>query len=336
MLTNTKIMIVGAGRFAKNYIDVLDALNRRSRATGDVPAVRTLILTRSRSETARDQARRISEDTRYAFEHVAGVRVRDTEQLIALLERERPGLVCITARDPVIGDRIHALYAPAALTYAPVLCEKPFDIAAGDGASLAVLDQLKQHANAGAFGLHLPMAVVRDAMMADRSLRTMITEAGDLEFLWQKTGPSRDLASDLGLHPWSLIASAEPPEVQSVELSPDRVRVDFFWKTAAGDRPRNGRMILETGGRFRAMRVGENVFSFDFAGGKLLVRRHKAPWPEITGSKEDRGGNDDVVLSVDNPLEQHLLAALRGRPLAGISQAYAAQQFLEKLNGFKP
>jgi len=43
-----------------------------------------------------------------------------------------------------------------------------------------------------------------------------------------------------------------------------------------------------------------------------------------------------TLLQVNNPLEQHILAALRRKPIVGLSRAYESQLFLERLRGYKP
>lgn len=336
MKSNLKVLIVGAGRFAANYIQVLDELNRSRRAKGHEPLAGTLILTRRGLEAARNQARRIIDEGCRSFNRVYGARVGNLADLETLLEQQRPDVTCITARDPGVGDHIHALYAPAALAFGPVLCEKPFDVAVGDGSSLNLLKELLRHPNAGQLGLHLPMAVVRDAMLADARLGPWLAKARELEFLWEKTGDSQDLASDLGLHPWSLIPPGAPLQVTSVESGRHHLRIDFSRRPPGARALGRGRIVLQTGGRFRGMRIDSDVFSFIFDQGRLHVCRHAGTWGRMISDADAHAGDTDIVLSVDNPLGRHLVAALRGRPLVGVKQIYAAQFFLETVKGWRP
>jgi hypothetical protein len=44
----------------------------------------------------------------------------------------------------------------------------------------------------------------------------------------------------------------------------------------------------------------------------------------------------DVLLQVNNPLEQHIVAALRRKPIVGLSRTYESQLFLEQVRGYRP
>ena len=45
--------------------------------------------------------------------------------------------------------------------------------------------------------------------------------------------------------------------------------------------------------------------------------------------------NGAVLLTVDNPLQQHIIAALHHQPIVGLARAYESQLFLEALHGYK-
>jgi hypothetical protein len=44
----------------------------------------------------------------------------------------------------------------------------------------------------------------------------------------------------------------------------------------------------------------------------------------------------NVLLQVNNPLEQHIVAALRRKPIVDLSRAYESQLFLEQVRGYRP
>jgi predicted dehydrogenase len=141
------VFVVGAGRFGRNYLNVLAALQRQNKALemrnapnaceshpSRLPRIDTIVLSRTRSAEAEATAAQTALLPACPFERVVGVEVRDLDQLNAALDRYQPDLTCIVARDRQVGDDIHALYAEPALNVGKVLCEKPFQHARGDGA----------------------------------------------------------------------------------------------------------------------------------------------------------------------------------------------------------
>ena len=43
----------------------------------------------------------------------------------------------------------------------------------------------------------------------------------------------------------------------------------------------------------------------------------------------------DILLQVNNPLEQHIVAALSHKPIVGMTRAYDSQLFLEQVHGYR-
>ena len=51
---------------------------------------------------------------------------------------------------------------------------------------------------------------------------------------------------------------------------------------------------------------------------------------------QDEPVEGDDLLRVKNPLEQHIVAALRHNPIIDLSRAYESQLFLEQIRGYRP
>lgn len=314
------VLLVGAGRFGANYITVL------SQIRGKPPApIGRLVLSRTHGPAAEALADRIGRP----FDEVIGIEIKETGQLEAAIHRYSPELTCITARDPHIGDAVHALYAMPALHSGAVLCEKPFSPARGSGDSLAPARALTAHPHARRFGLELPMAVVARAMDADPVLKRLTAGAQTIDFVWQKLKESDDLINDLALHPWSLLPFGGEGEVVGVETT--RGRVDIRMRLSAPGRSKGAiaaGIHLAAGGVFRGMRIDDRGFQFCFDGDQVQVWEYAAPWSEVVAGRADRRAAR-MVLAVANPLRQHIEASLTGTPLVDAVRTLHSQHFLE-------
>ena len=313
-------MVVGAGRFGANYPRVLSQLGIEAAGVGAESGFRRLVVTRTHLAAARQTAALIAQMPDSPFESVEGVEVAARAQLERALERYRPILICITARDPQSGDAIHARYAPAALAFGAVLCEKPFS-RADDRRAPVILRQLIAHPQAPRFGLHLPMAVALEAMLAHTRLKALLYSARRIEFIWERLGNGTDLINDLALHPWSLIPERDDLQVSTVERRGEQVEIAFQTPQRAG------RMILRGRGSFRGMRLDDQVLRFEFSAGQLHVRECAADWPAVLSGSRAVSAEYPIV-SVDNPLKAHILALMAGRPLVGLARTLQSQLFL--------
>lgn len=323
------VLIVGAGRFARNYVRALTGLSQGpDRRSG---AIQTLILTRTHRASADALAAEIRQTWGLSHLKLVAARVRDSDQLQGLLQDQRPQLTCITARDPDSGDRIHATYSLLALDYGAVLCEKPFSVARDAAASQVFVHRLRHHPQAGRFGLELPMAVVKRALLADPHWGAVLRTAREIDFMWQMRPASHDLVSDLALHPWSLIPAAGQVQVRRSNISPRQIVAWLQWPCLAdGHTLGRGRMILACGGDFRGMRIDEHVLQFQYAQDKMRVLEHRASWEEATRAKRAES-SARIVLEVDNPLKQHIAAALQAQPIVDYRQTIQSQLFAQKL-----
>ena len=322
-------LIVGAGRFARNYLQVMAQSNRLARVGSSKVVFDPLIVTRTSVQKARAKARDILRTYGDSFNAVSAEVVKDVNGLETVLAVHRPDLICITARDPHQGDRIHAEYSRLGLDVGTVLCEKPFSCVEGDGRTLIPLKALLQHRHAGRFSLHLPMAVVLQAMANDPYLGRLLGESEQVHFFWQKQNAAGDLVNDLAVHPWSLLPGpVSPTGAERITGPAEAVKITFSSQPHGSARSFCGSMLLQTGGLFRGMCFDGNVFQFRFEDDKLRVLELDLPWPDILAGQGDQA-RAGVVLQIENPLRQHLHALLMGHPVVDMQQTLACQCFLE-------
>jgi hypothetical protein len=188
---------------------------------------------------------------------------------------------------------------------------------------------LAHYPGAERFGLELPMAVVRDAMWADKRLRDLLQSAAEIEFLWEMPMHSDDLISELGLHPWSLLPAGWHLKVTKVNCSENTV--DIRAGLTDPRRPSVGRICairLGCEGTFRAMRVDKHLFRFQFEKGYLLVSA-STPVNVPLSPDNETSKAAQVLLRIENPLQQHIVSILRRQPLVDIGQTIRSQRFLE-------
>lgn len=324
------ILVVGAGRFAANYLKVLTALGRRMPA--DLPPIGKVVVSRTR-QTAADETAAAWRRQRPApaFE-VAGAAVGDASQLRSVLKRHAPALTCITARDPAAGDDVHALYAEVALDHGAVLSEKNFAAAAGDGASLARLARLQSHPNAGILGLELPLAPLREALMNRRRVARAFAEAREIRFTWEneKAG-AVSLVQDLALHPWSLLPDDWSITVDRVDARRERADIHLFLAHPKTGAVKRCRMRFQIGGRRRTLTMDGLDIGFEYGQGYL-----KAVPLYADAASAATGAPPRALCRTPDPIRQHILSLLRKKPLVGIDAIERSQRFLEQLAGYRP
>jgi hypothetical protein len=327
-------LVIGVGEFGQHYADILSRLN--SRGLPHVPPIDRLIVTRTQFASAERLAESLQQNAGCSVKEVVAAEASGVEHVRDLLKDYHPGMIAITAKDKNLGDTIHAHYAAQATKYGIVLCEKPFCNANGDGSSLQYFHSLKRSKYSGLFGLELPLTVVAGAMMQIRDLRNLLLNASRYEFLWQaRDRGDNNVIDDLVLHPWSLIPSqfkAKQIEVLDQGNQAD-IRVNL---QDSNSRQRvTCRILLKAGGNFRGMVIDDIVVSI-ITEGRLtkLVQVHGSLNDAVLSQNTPVKG--DVLLQVNNPLEQHIMAALRRKPIVGLSRTYESQLFLEQLRGYRP
>lgn len=328
------VMVVGAGRFGRNYLNILSKDN--SQIPPPLPRIDTLVLSRTNLVSARDTAKAIATASDCTVKHVVGVEIANEGQLRDALSRHAPQLICITARDAALGDTIHAQYAKQALDFGAVLCEKPFSRAKGDDQSIAELKALANHPNAAQFGLELPIAVLGRAMDKDPKLQHKWQKAEMVAFLWQKQGhagdPLSDLINDLAIHPWSLLPPSWQVTVESVQMS--HLHIDIAMVLRPDQKqlsPKPCHIRLSIGGQFRGFCLDKCAFQIRFEKGQLQLHELSIPWQAVISEKHVPS-TPHTITTVDNPLRCHIKAALAGKPLVDLQQTYHSQQFLEQIH----
>ena len=327
-------IVIGAGGFGKHYARILSQLNGKG-LTG-IPFIEKLIVTRTRLESAKDQAAAIRDHQACCAGEVIGAEVNNPRQLVELLDQYEPAFVGIAARDKAIGDEIHAVYTHHAIKYGSVLCEKPFSNATGDGSSLHYFDELFGHENRALFGLELPLAVVMENIKKNKPLREMFVNARRFEFHWETIStPKNYIINDLSLHPWSLIPESYRIESAEVDDQGNTAHIGLELFNAQTGNHATGEITLREGGNFRGMMLDDYSIAVKIKGGLIQLI-------ELDQSLEDAvrvGGSvryGDVLLEVHNPLEQNIIAVLRHDPLINLERTYDSQLFLEIIHGYAP
>jgi hypothetical protein len=334
MTSEISAIVIGTGAFGIHYARILSRLN--SRRLSDVPRIGRLIVTRTEIERAGKLAESIRAGRRCSVGEVIGEKISCAEDARKVLEQYQPSFVCITARDKELGDDIHVSYASLALRYGSVLCEKPFSHATGVGASLKPFNDLFRSRNANLFGLELPFAVVSELMWESGKFRKLLMRSGRLRFHWERPNPSDiPVVDDLALHPWSLIPREYRVETLSIEGGRTRAEINMDLCHRHTREHISCGIVLGQGGRFRGFAVGEAVIGIKSQ--ETLVRLVQLREPlEVSARKGEKALWDDILLEVDNPLEQNIIACLRGQPKVGLRRAYESQAFMERLYGYDP
>jgi hypothetical protein len=332
-MSGINALVIGVGHFGRHHARILSELNARCLAS--LPVIEKLIVTRTRLDRAKAAAAAIRNSISCSVNTVIGAEVGNMRQLISVLEQYQPRFTSITARDKQRGDSIHADYTIQALKYGAVLCEKPFSHASGDGSSLRYFHELQAYGNAKLFGLELPLAVVARDILKDRYLGKIMMQADRLEFYWEAWHRGeKKIIDDLVLHPWSLIPDTFMVEIRRVD---DRgtgadLSLHLFNRQTKMNLP--CKISLNIGAGFRGLQVDGMVIGFKSEASGIQIIKLNQPLNQAakTGIKNLSG---QVLLVVDNPLKQHIVAALCHRPIIGLRRTHDSQLFLERLRGYR-
>ncbi len=330
-MANT-VLVVGVGRFGAHYARILAGLNA-DRAANVAPIDR-LVLTKTRKEPALRLAEQVRRDPACTVSEVVGVPVADDRQLVSTLKRFDPSLTCITATSPDVGDALHAAYAKLVLDHGSggLLCEKPLSPTRGDGASLSVVQQLRRTGGSARFGLELPMAVVLRQMAAHPDLGPRLAQARRLEFFWSTIAPvGSDLVDALALHPWSLIPERLVSDRLARRTGAGGCDIEGRLKDATTGRSVSLRISLRTGSNHRSVAVDGFCCTFSGSGTQVAVT---SGGPAQSETADRRSPKAALLVAVDNPLKQNIVASLAGAPTVGLSRTAQAQRFLEMAKGW--
>jgi hypothetical protein len=327
-------LILGAGNFGRHYARILSQINR-DKLPG-IPFIDKLIVTRTRIEGSREIADFIRNQNACAVNAVVPAKLSSPGDLMALIEKHQPEFIAIVARDNQKGDSVHALYTAYALQSATVLCEKPFSNAFGDGSSLKSFDALFSYENKELFALELPFAVVMRQLMQSEKFRNLYRNMRNLEFFWETQVTLENyIIDDLALHPWSLIPRAYPLKTVAVKREDNKADVKLVIENPFTGLDVSCKLTLREGGNFRGMMIDDDVIGIksEQASIKLIHLNAKLAEAVIAGAAAMEG---EILLEIDNPLKQNIVAALKQEPIVNLKQTYESQVFLERLHGYVP
>ena len=333
MTPGINALVIGVGYFGRHHARILSELNAAGIST--LPVIDQLIVTRTKLDRAKAVAESIRNSSRCSVKDVIGAEVGNTQQLVSVLEQYQPLFTSITARDKMTGDSIHAEYTLHALKYGAVLCEKPFSHATGDGSSLGYFEDLYAFENAKLFGLELPLAVVTREMMKAPKITESIKHARRLEFYWEAWDRGENkIIDDLVLHPWSLIPRTLKPEIRRVDNQGTSAEVFMHLVNQEIGSHIPCKTILKIGPGVRGLMVDDLAIGIKSDAALIHLIKLDQPLKDIAEAGKD-AMKGTVLLTVDNPLQQHIIAALRHQPIVGLAKAYESQLFLEALHGYK-
>jgi hypothetical protein len=327
-------LVVGVGGFGLNHARILSQLNHKNAPQG--PRIDKLLVSRTDIDRARRVAEMLEHDRNLSARRVVPVKIDSVSRLVDILQAFQPQFIAICARDKKSGDNIHAEYTGRAISYGAILCEKPFSEAAGDSASLKIFESIRKHENAGWFGLELPMAVVARDMQQNEYFQNLLADAKQIKLFWAADVLRQSiLINDLALHPWSLVHPFFHIDLSKVEVSGKQARIHLQLKHRQSGKRAAGSITLKNGGRFRAMEIDDQPIIFQSLTDQVrLIRPDRAiKKPEQIKTDQIKG---KVLLKLDNPLQQNIIAVMQHRPLVDIKQTYESQLFLEILHGYRP
>lgn len=331
MKSRINALVIGAGNFGKYYARIISRLNNEKL---NIPLIDKLIITRTQLKRAQEPASILRKNADCNVNDIIAAEVSGTNELIEVLEKYQPEFIGIAARDKVIGDTIHAVYSAHALKYGAVLCEKPFANASGDGSSLKYFIDLFEYEKIDLFGLELPFAVVMKDIMQKKDLADLFMNAKSIEFYWETmSSVNSNIIDMLAVHPWSLIP--EVYKIESVKVD-DRgltaqIIMHLYNKETGGNT--KCKINLKAGGNFRGIMIDNYAVAISTNGTLIKLIELNKPIEDIAG-KDEKALYGKVLLELDNPLKQNIIAILKNKPVVSLRKTYDSQLFLERLHGF--
>jgi len=324
-------LVIGAGNFGQYYARIISKLNNEKLS---IPLIDKLIITRTQLKRAQELASDLRKNADCNVNDIIAAEVSGTNELIEVLEKYQPEFIGITARDKVIGDTIHAVYSAHALNYGAVLCEKPFANATGDGSSLKYFTDLFEYENSDLFGLELPFALVMKDLMQKKDLLDTFMNAKRIEFYWETmSSVNSNIIDTLATHPWSLIP--EVYKIESLKVEDRGLKAQIIMNLFNNEICKNAicKVNLKAGGNFRGIMIDN--YAIAISSKEVLIKLI-----ELNKSLEDaaRAGEKalygNILLEVNNPLKQNIIAVLKNKPIVSLRKTYDSQLFLERLHGY--
>lgn len=332
-------LVVGSGSFVTNphgfgryYASILASRDDVDR----------LILTRTTMEGADETADYVRHLKTCKAKEVIGAEVHDEQSLKRALEFYKPSFIAIVAKDKDIANDIHHPYTLLALDYGDVLCEKPYVNARGQYGSMFMVkqleDKLEKLKGKHTFGMELPLAVIAKHIWDEELLKRFET-AKRLDFHWNVKGSKSDIIDNLVLHPWSLIPGDYKIKVEYSELLRDgqEAFIKLLLYNPGKKHKVKCEITLKYGGNFTGFAIDDYVIGLKRQGAINTVLHLGNDTMTLERAAEI--GNDALkgkeLLTVDNPLEQHIASIINKQPIAGIGVTLRSQQLLEELHVYK-
>ena len=331
MKSKINAIVIGAGNFGQYYARIISKLNNEKLS---IPLIDKLIITRTQLKRAQELASILRKNADCNVNDIIAAKVSSTNHLVKLLEKYQPEFIGIAAMDKVIGDTIHAVYSAHALNYGAVLCEKPFANASGDGSSLKYFIDLFEYEKTGLFGLELPFAVVMKDIMQKKDLADLFMNAKSIEFYWETISSVKNNIIDmLAVHPWSLIP--EVYKIESVKVEDRGLTAQIIMNLFNDKTCKNTicKINLKAGGNFRGIMLDNYAVAISTNGTLIKLIELNKSLKDIAG-KDEKALNGKVLLELDNPLKQNIIAILKNKPIVSLKKTYDSQLFLERLRGF--
>jgi len=331
MKSKINALVIGAGNFGQYYARIISKLNNEKLS---IPLIDKLIITRTQLKRAEEMASLLRKNVDCIVNDIIAAEVNDTNELIEVLEKYRPEFIGITARDKVIGDTIHAVYSAYALKYGAVLCEKPFANASGDGTSLKHVTDLFNYEKSDLFSLELPFAVVMRDLMQKKDLADLFVNAKNMEFYWETmSSVNNNIIDALAIHPWSLIPDAY--KIEAIKVEDRGLHAQIIMQLYNNELCKNTicKINLKAGSNFRGVMIDNYAVAISTKGVLIkLIELNKPIEDAANEGKQALYGK--VLLELDNPLKQNIIAVLKNKPIVSLKKSYDSQLFLERLHGF--
>ena len=333
MKSKINALVIGAGNFGQYYARIISKLNNEKLS---IPLIDKLIITRTQLKRAQELASDLRKNDDCNVNDIIAAEVAGTDDLMKILEKYRPEFIGIAAMDKTLGDTIHAIYSAQALNYGAVLCEKPFANASGDGSSLKYLTDLFKYEKSDLFGLELPFAVVMRDLMQKKDLADLFMNAKSIEFYWETmSSVNNNIIDTLAVHPWSLIP--EVYKIESVKVEDRGLNAQIIMNLFNNETCKNTicKINLKAGSNFRGIMIDNYAVAISTKGVLIkLIELNKSFEDAVSEGEKALYGK--VLLELDNPLKQNIIAILKNKPIVSLKKTYDSQLFLERLHGYMP
>ncbi len=331
-LDDNTALVVGAGGFGKYYARILSELGYN------------VVLSRTSKSAAEKQVTALHRERRSSDDKIIGVRILTVGDLANTLVDYNPGFVAVTAksRNPMLGDKVHPEIAGPALAYGcKVLCEKPFDVATGDGESLDFFLETSGFSGyLDNLSLELPFKQLYEALRQNggNGLYDKMYHAQKMSFLWRTTGSGNDVVGDLLLHPLSFIPDDFVlEEVKGVADIGNEAKVDIVYShdkrkidvsVSLGyerDKKAGNTAAFQVDDQVVGVVMGANLENMLVPTDVTLDDIALARMRIITG---------EPIVSVVNPLKLNIQDALAGKGLVSGLQVRDYQAVIEMVRAY--